>query len=139
MKEESKNIKLELGDVTLNKELGIYYIDMSPAIIHYKNNLYGGGFDKNGVPMDKSIDGTKFYFPINIAQYGFILHADYLKNKCEKTLITLKSCVNKLEELKTTKDNYCVWLHKQYNYRYNIKGINYHLFNWFNSVDNSGC
>ncbi len=121
MKEESKNIKLELGDVSLNKELGIYYIDMSPAIIHYKSNLYGGGFDENGVPMDKSIDGTIFYFPINIAQYGFILHAHYLKNKCEKTLITLKSCVNKLEELKTTKDNYCVWLHKQYNYRYNIK------------------
>ena len=51
MKEESKNIKLELGDVSLNKELGIYYIDMSPAIIHYKSNLYGGGFDKNGVPI----------------------------------------------------------------------------------------
>ena len=66
MKEENKNIKLELGDVSLNKELGIYYIDMSPAIIHYKSNLYGGGFDEKGVPMDKGKDGVAYYFPINI-------------------------------------------------------------------------
>ena len=93
---------------------------MSPAIIHYRNNLYGGGFDENGVPLDKGLDGKVYYFPINIAQYGFILHARWLRNKKKEDLINLKNCIDKLDEIKTEKDNYCVWLHKHKNIKYNI-------------------
>jgi hypothetical protein len=37
------NITLSLGNVSLDKELGIYYIDMRPSIIHYTESIYNGG------------------------------------------------------------------------------------------------
>gem|GEM_PF-4173628 len=43
--EESRKIKLPLGKVSWEKELGSYYIDMRPVIIHYTNNIYNGKFD----------------------------------------------------------------------------------------------
>ena len=75
MQEESKKITLRLGDVSMKKELGVYYIDMRPAKIHYTDNIYDGGFNEDGVPYCGSGE-SKNYFPINIAQFGFILHAE---------------------------------------------------------------
>lgn len=46
--EESKEIRLKLGTVSLDKELGTYYIDMRPAEIHYTQNIYNGEFDEKG-------------------------------------------------------------------------------------------
>lgn len=46
--EESKEIRLKLGKVSLDKELGTYYIDMRPAEIHYTQNIYNDEFDEKG-------------------------------------------------------------------------------------------
>ncbi len=121
MKDESKSIYLPLGDVSLNEKLDIYYIDMRPAIIHYTDNIWGGGIDKNGVPFLRKDDGTPVYYAVNIAQYGFILHADYLTNKSTETLSKLKNCIDKLEELKEEIVDYSVWMHHEYNKKYNIQ------------------
>lgn len=119
MKEESKKIKLILGNVSQDEELGIYYIDMRAAKIHYTNNIYEGGFDDHGVPFCGSGD-AKFYFPINIAQFGFMLHADYLEKRDYKTLNQLKNCVEKLVELATIDYKECIWWHQHKELKYNI-------------------
>jgi heparosan-N-sulfate-glucuronate 5-epimerase len=119
MKEEVKHIKLPLGDVSLNTTLGVYYIDMRPARIHYTKNIYGGDFDQNGVPYCV-FQEVKRYLPINIAQYGFMLHADYLSSKNEIIFCRLKNCVEKLVELATITPERCVWWHEFDNGKYTI-------------------
>lgn len=106
MKEEFKHLILNLGDVSMEEQLGVYYIDMRPSKVHYTEDLYGGGFDENEVPKT-----GKGYFPINIAQYCFILHAEYLGNQDKKTLKLLKNNIDKLEELQTEDEENCVWWH----------------------------
>jgi heparosan-N-sulfate-glucuronate 5-epimerase len=120
MQEESKKIKLPLGDVSLKNELGVYYIDMRPAKIHYINNIYGGGSDSDGVPFTRR-KGIKYYSAVNIAQFGFILHAEYLEGKQEASLIQLKSCIDKLVELATITENDCIWWHDYKEQKYNIQ------------------
>ncbi|MFW5700791.1 MAG: D-glucuronyl C5-epimerase family protein [Cyclobacteriaceae bacterium] len=119
--EESKRIVLPLGDVSLSKKLGVYYIDMRPAEIHYTHNIWQGGFDEKGVPMCGDGKGNLVYFPINIAQYGFILHAQYLENQRSQLMDRLLNCIAKLEELKTSRDGYTVWYHHNYESKYKIQ------------------
>ncbi len=118
--EESRKIKLPLGKVSWEKELGPYYIDMRPARIHYTQNIYGGKFDELGVPMIKS-DADYFYFPINVAQFGFIIHADWLEYKKPKDLELLKNCLAVLETVKEETNETAVWWHHHYNHKYEIK------------------
>lgn len=118
--EESKEITLELGTVSLGKDLGSYYIDMRPAEIHYTENIYSGEFDNDGVPMCGR-QGVLHYSPVNIAQYGFILHAQYLENKDETKLHSLQKCVEKLAELAEVTDLHCVWWDETDGVRYKTK------------------
>lgn len=102
------------------KELGAYYIDMRPALIHYDPNIWGGRFDQNGVPMVK-FENNLEYYPINIIQYGFMLHADWLESKDERKLDLLLNCMETLESLKEEDANYCIWWHKYPHRRYGLK------------------
>ncbi len=117
--EESKKITLSLGTVSLEKELGCYYIDMRPAIVHYTNNIYNGRFDENGVPQVGVGNGKFEYFSINIAQYCFMLHADYLETGDTKKMEILEKCISKIEEIKVVKDDCAIWYHSHDN-RYNL-------------------
>ncbi len=116
---ESRHITLGLGDVSLEAELGSYYIDMRPARIHYTDNIYGGGFDEHGVPMIGAPEGTH-YFPVNVCQYGFMLHADWLQNRDPTSLETLESCLRVLDALKSEENGACVWWHHTYQPKYDI-------------------
>lgn len=120
MKEESKKITLKTGTINLDTDLGAYYIDMRPALIHYTDNIYNGGFDEEGVPMC-GIEGRLEYFPINIAQYGFILHADYLENGNKETLQRLNKCVEKLVQLADVDENTCIWWHRYRETKYQLE------------------
>lgn len=120
MREERKDIVLPLGHVSMSDELGMYYIDMRPAIVHYTENLYGGGFDANGVPMSAGEHGP-FYYPINIAQYGFILHADWIQTRSRDTAAQLERCLAVLESLKTETDEHAVWWHEFYEPRFELR------------------
>ena len=119
MTEERKDITLRLGEVSLGPELGAYYIDMRPAKVHYLENLYGGGFDARGVPMVLGPQGP-YYSPVNIAQYGFMLHADWLEGNSAETMAMLESCLAVLEELKTENGSHAVWWHDHYAESYGI-------------------
>jgi|SRR5690554_5439244 len=118
--EESKKITLKLGTVSLDKELGTYYIDMRPAEIHYTQNIYDGQFDEKGVPMCGG-HNSLYYSPVNIAQYGFILHAQYFESEDENKRRTLQECVEKLVELAEITEDYCVWWEESDSIRYKIK------------------
>lgn len=119
MREERKDICLPLGDVSLAETLGIYYIDMRPARVHYTDNLYGGGFDEDGVPMALGLDGPHYY-PVTIAQYGFMLHADWVETHSSDKLAMLERCLARLEQLKTETDEQAVWWHQTYDPRYEL-------------------
>lgn len=119
MTEERRDIVLPLGDVSMDAELRRYYIDMRPAMVHFTENLYGGGFDENGVPMSAG-DPDPLYFPINIAQYGFMLHANLMDGDSSSRKL-LENCLAVLERLKTETADHVVWWHHFYNPRYDLK------------------
>lgn len=120
MKEELKQIKLALGEVSLSPTLGVYYIDMRPAKLHYTENIWDGGFDDQGIPFC-GLSSKKNYSPINIAQFGFILHAEYLESNSNETLKQLQRCIDKLVELATITENDCVWWHYYEELKYKIQ------------------
>jgi hypothetical protein len=93
---------------------------MRPAIIHYSKNIYNGKFDENGVPMIGLSSGKFEYFPINIAQYGFMIHAAYLANPNDKLLNTLKSCLKVLENIKAENETQAIWWHNHFEEKYKI-------------------
>ncbi|NSW45958.1 MAG: hypothetical protein HPY79_09115 [Bacteroidales bacterium] len=120
MKEESKKITLRLGKVSWDKSLGVYYIDMRPAMVHYTQNYYDGKFDDQHVPMI-GINGRYEYFPVNICQYGFMLHADWLEYQDENKLKNLFACIERLEKLKHETEQWAVWYNNFDDKKYNIK------------------
>lgn len=109
-----------MGKVSWEKELGPYYIDMRPAIIHYTNSIYNGKFDENGVPMIGIEQDKVVYSPINIAQFGFMIHSEYLETKEEHLYETLLSCIDVLERIKTEDETQAVWWHNYYEVKYKI-------------------
>ena len=119
-KEESKKINLLLGDVSWDKKLGAYYIDMRPAEVHYTGNIYNGKFDAEGVPMITVTDGNIDYFSINIAQYGFIKHAKWLESKDPNELKVLMACIDRLEKMKATDGVQAIWRHNYREDKYDI-------------------
>ena len=119
-KQEHKNISLELGDTSMDARLGVYYIDMREARVHYDANLYGGGFDVNGVPLCLNGKNQPLYFPINILQYGFILHAEYTKEQSQAKLNSMLACLRQLEILKTENTETCAWYHLEEEEKYHI-------------------
>lgn len=103
----------------MGEKLGTYYIDMRPALVHYTENIYGGSFDVNGVPRVAGPEGPR-YHAINIAQYGFMLHAEWMETGSAETLATLERCLEVLEDLKTDDGEQAVWWYHDYSPRYGI-------------------
>jgi hypothetical protein len=118
--EESKKISLGIGNVSWEQNLGMYYIDMRPAIVHYTHNIWGGDFDEAGVPRCMSNQGL-IYFPINIAQYGFILHAQYLENPSDELFKKLNALIFALNKQKYEDEHQAVWFHHHVEEKYKIK------------------
>lgn len=120
MSEENRRITLGLGDVSDRSELGVYYIDMRPARVHYSPNIWGGGFDEHGVPTIATPEGVA-HSPVNIAQYGFILHADWLTSRDAGVLGALQACMAAMNLLAAETPQGLVWWHEHPDHRYGIK------------------
>lgn len=110
MAQEYKHIQLTLGDYSLASELGIYYIDFTDSLIHYESDFYGDK-DKNGIPMvGKGKDAR--YYPINIAQYGLLLHALWVKTAAPEYLKKMALCVDIIWDLRIENASHCIWRHE---------------------------
>lgn len=118
--EESKLIQLPLGHISFEKELGVYYIDMRPARIHYTENIWGGYFDEKGVPMIMA-ENNLIYSPVNICQYGFILHSEWKAEKDQEKMVQLNSCLSVLETLKQEDEHTAVWYQHHVDHKYHIQ------------------
>lgn len=119
MKEEYKNILLKTGDTSMNERLGIYYIDFRESLIHYESEFYGQK-DTNGIPMVGFGKEAK-YNPINIAQYGLLLNAQYISENSEKTLKKLSYCVDILCQIMIFENDTIVWRYSTKSERFNLK------------------
>lgn len=93
---------------------------MRPAMIHYFNGTYGGDFDEQGVPRIND-GGELIYSPVNICQYGFMLHADYLEKPSGEGLKKMQACINKLIEIQMETNEHIAWYEDFPSEKYNIK------------------
>jgi heparosan-N-sulfate-glucuronate 5-epimerase len=105
---ENDTILLPKGNASLDETLGGYYIDMSQALIHYTDGIFGD-FDEAGVPLvgwgDRAV-----YYPVTIAQYGFILHEIWLcNNNLVDYLNKMHACLKWFESNKETYKETYVW------------------------------
>ena len=118
--EENRNLTLKLGDISLDRNLGGYYIDLSTAKIHYSKEYYGTVFDELGVPMLPTAEGNEYY-AVNIAQYGFILLNEYSQSNSNELLTLLKAQAACLIKIASHESNKVIWWHNTDNKKYNIK------------------
>jgi hypothetical protein len=131
MPEENKHIKLRLGDTSLDKILGIYYIDFRDSLIHYESDFYGDK-DANGIPLSGVGKDAKYY-PIVLAQYGLLLHAEYLNENSESVFQKMAHCVNILCDLMKVENGTIVWRHDTFYDRYNLKP------GWASAMTRNAC
>lgn len=117
---ENDDILLPMGDVSLNENLGGYYIDMSEALLHYTDGIYGD-FDENGVPMI-GWGSEACYYPTNIAQYGFILNEIWRHNRnLSDYLEKMRACLDWFESNKENFRSTYVWRQPKADDHYDLK------------------
>ncbi len=117
---ENDNILLPKGEVSLNEKLGGYYIDMSQALVHYTDGIYGD-FDENGVPL-WGWGTNSSYFSIIIAQYGFILHEIWQRdNNLVDYLDKMNACLNWFESNKENFKETYLWRQPWGDSRYDLE------------------
>jgi heparosan-N-sulfate-glucuronate 5-epimerase len=116
-----RKITLATGHVSQSTELGPYYIDMRPVLPYYSGFNYGQ-FDDKGVPMC-GFGSFAEYRPVNIAQYGFILHDIYWHNKKNKEAFEIMQlCFRWFENNKIIKKETVYWATPTPIKKYNLEG-----------------
>ncbi len=104
---------------SLEKTLGKYYLDLTPTLIDYSENRYGE-FDEDGIPV-VGYGENSFYFPVNIAQFGFIVHDLWLDNRNSEYLKRLENILSWFENKKKEYKDCNVWFNEIDNKKYGIK------------------
>jgi hypothetical protein len=82
------SIVLTMRHVSMERQLGEYYIDFVPSFSNYSEYRYGL-FDERGVPM-VGWQADAHYNPITIAQYGLLLQSLHLRGLCSEALPRLR-------------------------------------------------
>lgn len=101
------SIVLQKGNTSADSTLGGYYIDLTPSLVNYTRQWYGD-FDSDGVPK-VGFGSLARYHPINIAQYGFIVHDLWLADPREDYLEVLKNLLKWFEANKKPFRDATVW------------------------------
>lgn len=96
MKGINNKIYIGVGNVSTEYELGAYYQDISPAIVHIQKGIFAG-LDDYRIPYC-NVGKTKKYSPITVIQYALMNYDLYLKHNFEqKHLDIFFNCVSWLE------------------------------------------
>lgn len=117
MKKSYNSLTLGAGNISFDKNLGKYYQDISPSLIHLEEGVFGS-VDEKGIPY--LIRGEeKSYAPITIIQYALANYDLFLENNNspnhkEIFINNLKWLIEKSEDFK---DSIVIRLkaNKQYN------------------------
>jgi heparosan-N-sulfate-glucuronate 5-epimerase len=114
---ELNSITIPSAQFTHNSELEGYYLDMREAFKQYESGIFGD-FDEKGVPM-VGWGKNAYYSPVNIAQYGFILHTMYLEHKSEEIWDVLDACLKQIETNEVHEERGITWRDSKPSVRYN--------------------
>lgn len=90
------SIVLGVGNISLEKQLGLYYQDTTPAVVHINKGIFAA-LDKDGIPFINH-NNRSYYAPITVIQYAIMQYDFYTRgvNPDEAKKIFL-NCVNWLE------------------------------------------
>lgn len=137
-RDKAHNRTKEFNHITISSNitnksnfLGFYYLDMREAFHQYNANIFGD-FDDFGVPLVGWGNKAK-YSPVTIAQYGFILHDIWLKNKSQEYLSVMNACLNQLISMESLENECIFWRENYYSARYNLKK------NWTSAMSMGEC
>jgi heparosan-N-sulfate-glucuronate 5-epimerase len=119
MAEIDKSINLGIGNISMNEKLGMYYQDISGALIHISSGSFAK-LDDNGIPY-RMRNGEKEYYFVLIIQYGIMCYDLLCKKQDEtKNKENIIAVVNWLDEHKEYLNNAIVWRSND-NIQYNLK------------------
>jgi heparosan-N-sulfate-glucuronate 5-epimerase len=128
---EFNSISIVCNNFDESTELSVYYLDMSEAFLQYESGIFGD-FDKNGVPM-VGWGAKASYSSVNIAQYGFIIHDFWLKNRRPDYLDVMKACLSILTTLESKEEKGIFFREKYESDRYNLPK------NWVSAMAQGEC
>ena len=128
---EFNSITIPCAYFTSGTSLEGYYLDMREAFKQYDAGIFGD-FDELGVPM-VGWGKNAYYSPVNIAQYGFALHAMFLEQKNDEIWNVLQACLQQLEKLELTDDRGITWCDEKPSVRYNTGS------NWSSAMTQGEC
>ncbi|MEN9441386.1 MAG: hypothetical protein RLZ33_1463 [Bacteroidota bacterium] len=128
---EFNSISIVCNNFDESTELGGYYLDMSEAFLQYESGIFGD-FDKNGVPM-VGWGAKASYSSVNIAQYGFIIHDFWLKNRRPDYLDVMKACLSILTTLEIKEEKGIFFRETHESDRYNLPK------NWVSAMAQGEC
>lgn len=80
MRGTNNKIYIGVGNVSTEYELGTYYQDISPAIVHIKKGNFAG-IDDYGITYC-NMGKTKKYYTITVIKYALMNYVLYLKHNC---------------------------------------------------------
>src|ERR1700743_1067840 len=76
------DVQINWNPASFGNSLGVYYIDLTPAISLVKSG-YHGPIDDTGVPLNHNALLGKTYNVVTIAQYALALHDKMSSNGTE--------------------------------------------------------
>lgn len=119
MKGIDNSILIDVGNISWDRELGAYYQDITPAIVHIDNGVFAA-LDDNGIPYILLQGGIKYYAPITTIQYALMQYDFYVKGiEIDKSKSIFINCVNWLENITEPLNNSIV-IRQGFNKQYNI-------------------
>ena len=113
------SLYLGVGNISMTKDLGMYYQDISPAMVHISRGVFAK-FDENGIPCSVDNDKTEYYI-VTIIQYGLMCYDLLCKKQNEKkNKENFFEVINWLDQHKVYLNDAIVWRSND-NIQYNLK------------------
>lgn len=113
------SLYLGVGNISMSEELGMYYQNISPAMVHISRGVFSK-FDEAGIPH-RIHEGNIEYKISSIIQYGLMCYDLLKKNQDKpKNEENFFKIINWLEERKEHLNKAAIWRNID-NHQYNLK------------------
>lgn len=113
------NLELGVGNISMDEDLGMYYQDISPAMVHISKGVFAK-FDDYGIPHSVH-NGKAIYYIVTVIQYGLICYDLFCKKQdVEKNKNNFFGVINWLDQRKEFFKDAVVWRSND-NIQYGLK------------------